>query len=97
MRRLAAQPNVEYVLHDLIVTADRLTLKPVIPATFSVIIGSTTQPETYDTFYTNSPQGWAVRQVGGYGKNISRRPRPRSVGYNHGPGRTHRHRRQRRR
>jgi subtilisin family serine protease len=70
MRRLAAQPNVEYVLHDLIVTADHLTLKPVIPATFSVIIGSTTQPKNYDTFYTNSPQGWAVRQVGGYGRNI---------------------------
>src|SRR6185437_5763783 len=26
MRRLAAQPNVQYVLHDRIVTADRLTL-----------------------------------------------------------------------
>lgn len=70
MRRLAAQPNVQYVLHDRIVTADRLTLKRAVPATFSVIIGSTTQPGTYDSFYTSSPQGWAVQQVGGYGNNI---------------------------
>jgi subtilisin family serine protease len=70
MRRLAAQPNVDYVLHDHIVTADRLTLKPAVPATFSVIIGSTTQPQTYDTFYTTSPQGWAVQLVGGYGNNV---------------------------
>ncbi len=74
MRRLAAQPNVDYVLHDRIVTADRLTLKPVLPATFSVIIGSTTQPQSYDTYYTTSPQGWAVRQVGGYGNNVSGGP-----------------------
>ncbi len=70
MRRLAAQPDVQYVLHDRIVTADRLTLKQAVPATFSVIIGSTTQPETYDSFYTSSPQGWAVQQVGGYGNNV---------------------------
>jgi subtilisin family serine protease len=70
MRRLAAQPNVDYVLHDRIVTADRLTLKRVTPATFSVIIGSTSQPNTYDTYYTSSPQGWAVQQVGGYGNNV---------------------------
>jgi subtilisin family serine protease len=27
-------------------------------------------PLPYDTFYTNTPQGWAVQQVGGYGNNI---------------------------
>ena len=70
MRRLAAQPNVDYVLHDRIVTADRLTLRPIVPATFSVIIGPTTPPQSYDTYYTASPQGWAVRQVGGYGNNV---------------------------
>jgi subtilisin family serine protease len=70
MRRLAAQPDVAYVLHDRVVTADRLTLKRAVPATFSVIIGSTTQPGTYDSFYTSSPQGWAVQQVGGYGNNV---------------------------
>jgi subtilisin family serine protease len=70
LRRLAAQPNVAYVFHDRIVTADRLILKPLVSPTFSVIIGSTTQPKPYDTYYTSSPQGWAVRQVGGYGNNI---------------------------
>ena len=74
MRLLAAEPNVKYVLHDRIVTADRLTLKPVIRATFSVIIGSTTHLQTYDSFYTSSPQGWAVRQVGGYGGNVAGGP-----------------------
>jgi subtilisin family serine protease len=74
MRRLAAQPNVAYVLHDRIVTANRLTLQRVVPATFSVIIGSSTQPETYDSYYTSSPQGWAVQQVGGYGNNVAGGP-----------------------
>ncbi|MEO8735331.1 MAG: S8 family peptidase [Edaphobacter sp.] len=74
MRRLAAQPNVDYVVHDRVVTADRLILKPVVPATFSVIIGPAVQPQTYDSYYTNSPQGWAVRQVGGYGNNVAGGP-----------------------
>jgi len=74
MSRLAAQPNVDYVLHDRIVTANRLTLKRAVPATFSVIIGSTTQTGTYDSFYTSSPQGWAVQQVGGYGNNVAGGP-----------------------
>jgi lantibiotic leader peptide-processing serine protease len=26
-------------------------------------------PPSYDTYYTSTPQGWAVQQVGGYGKN----------------------------
>ncbi len=31
-------------------------------------------PPPYDTYYTNTPQGWAVQQVGGYGKNIPGAP-----------------------
>jgi lantibiotic leader peptide-processing serine protease len=27
-------------------------------------------PPPYDTFYTTTPQGWAVQQVGGYGNNV---------------------------
>ena len=27
-------------------------------------------PPAYDTFYTTTPQGWAVQQVGGYGNNV---------------------------
>jgi lantibiotic leader peptide-processing serine protease len=42
LRRLAAQPNVDYVLHDRIVSAHRLRLRPVNPA--SVPIGTGGQP-----------------------------------------------------
>lgn len=70
LRQLAAQPNVEYVLHDRIVSAQSLHLR-LDPNTFSVTIGSQPNGPTppYDTFYT-TPQGWAVRQVGGYGHNV---------------------------
>jgi subtilisin family serine protease len=106
MRRLAAQPNVDYVLHDRIVAAHQLLVEPVLNPAFSIVVGlhspihvhptgpeptgnpkphgpvlsptpdpdpsptQTPQPAQppYDTYY-NSPQGWAVRQVGGYGKN----------------------------
>jgi subtilisin family serine protease len=65
IRQLAAQPNVEYVLHDRIVTAHRLRIRPITDPVFSVAVGTA----AFDSYY-NSPQGWAVRQVGGYGKNI---------------------------
>jgi len=67
MRRLSAQPNVDYVVHDRIVTASRLHTRPIIHPTFSIVVNAA---QTYDTFYTTSPQGWAVRQVGGYGNNV---------------------------
>jgi lantibiotic leader peptide-processing serine protease len=31
-------------------------------------------PPPYDTYYTNTPQGWAVQQVGGYGDNVPGAP-----------------------
>jgi len=65
MRQLAAQPGVEYVLHDRVVTAHRLQVRAVPDPVFSVAIGAA----TFDTYY-NSPQGWAVRQAGGYGASI---------------------------
>ncbi len=67
MRLLAAQPGVEYVLHDRIVTAHRIRLRletGSLDPTFSAVSG----PAAFDAYY-NSPQGWAVRQAGGYGKN----------------------------
>jgi lantibiotic leader peptide-processing serine protease len=96
LRRLAAQPNVDYVLHDRIVSAHSLRLQPIAPASVGVnIAGQTPSPSTpigrlpthgtilttppalpapppppYDTYYTNTPQGWAVQQVGGYGNNV---------------------------
>ncbi len=66
MRRLSAQPNVEYVLHDRIVTAHQLHVQPILHPTFSVVAGNAAP---YDTYY-RSPQGWAVQQVGGYGNNV---------------------------
>jgi lantibiotic leader peptide-processing serine protease len=100
LRRLAAQPNVDYVLHDRIVSAHRLRLQSITPASTGVnIAGQSPSPSTpvgrlpthgtiltappdvpapppppppppYDTYYTSTPQGWAVQQVGGYGNNI---------------------------
>jgi subtilisin family serine protease len=98
LRRLAAQPNVELVLHDRIVSAHHLRLQPITPATIGVDPSGQTPshtspigrlpargpiltsppyvpalpppPPPYDTYYTNTPQGWAVQQVGGYGNNI---------------------------
>jgi len=70
---LRALPGVEYVVHDRVVSAHRLILRPVLPATIGVVIGAPppTQPVVppYDTYY-NSPQGWAVRQAGGYGAGV---------------------------
>jgi len=68
MRQLASQPNVEYVLHDRIVTSHHLQVRAVsveTDAIFSVATGSA----AFDTYY-NSPQGWAVRQAGGYGSGV---------------------------
>lgn len=62
---LQAQPGVAYVLHDRVVKAHRLQVRAVPDPVFSVAVGA----GTFDTYY-NSPQGWAVRQVGGYGGNI---------------------------
>ncbi len=111
LRRLAAQPSVDIVLHDRIVFAHRLRLQSsaaasvTAPASVGVDLPSqspsptspigrlpthgpilTTVPSTptappatpppppppppYDTYYTNTPQGWAVQQVGGYGNNV---------------------------
>jgi subtilisin family serine protease len=98
LRRLAAQPGVNYVLHDRIVSAHRLRLQSITPASTGVnIAGQSPSPSTpvgrlpthgtilttppnlptpppppppYDTYYTSTPQGWAVQQVGGYGNNI---------------------------
>jgi subtilisin family serine protease len=73
LRLLAAQPGVAYVIHDRILTAQHLHIK-LDPNSFSVTIGSQSNPSPYDTFYTSTPQGWAVQQVGGYGNNVPGAP-----------------------
>jgi lantibiotic leader peptide-processing serine protease len=34
----------------------------------------TPPPPPYDSYYSNTPQGWAVQQVGGYGNNVPGAP-----------------------
>jgi subtilisin family serine protease len=78
---LRAQPNIAFVIHDRIVSAHSLTLRSPIPALISVAapppppppppppLPPPPPPAPYDT-YNNTPQGWAVRQAGGYGANV---------------------------
>jgi subtilisin family serine protease len=85
LRRLAAQPNVDRVLHDRIVSAHTLVLQTIPTATTQTSTTSTGRlpthgplskqppvivpPPPYDTYYT-TPQSWAVQQVGGYGNKV---------------------------
>jgi subtilisin family serine protease len=72
---LRAQPNVAFIVHDRIVSANSLILRSVVPATIGIATPPppppppTPPPAPYDTYY-NTPQGWAVRQAGGYGANV---------------------------
>lgn len=82
MQRLAAQPDVDFVIHDRMVYAHQIITSPntqyhnplAHPIT-SVSAQPFSSPvtTTADAYY-NSPQGWAVRQVGGYGDQISGGP-----------------------
>ena len=77
IEQLRAEPNVAYVIHDRVLSATRLHVKA-LPATFSVVIGAKSNTAPYDTYYTETPQEWAVQQVGGYGDNVPGGP-------SHGP------------
>ncbi|MEZ2346022.1 S8 family serine peptidase [Terriglobus sp. RCC_193] len=68
---LRRDPNVEYVVEDRPVTASQLQVRatdanqvnaPSVHASAPTLAMPSDGP---DTFYTNSPQGWAVRVVGG--------------------------------
>jgi len=69
IQRLASQPNVEYVLHDRIVTAHRLQVRAVPADKMAPVFSVATSMPAFDTYY-NSPQGWAVRQAGGYSNSV---------------------------
>jgi lantibiotic leader peptide-processing serine protease len=81
-------PDVEYVVHDRVVAAHQLLVRPVasigigfpvqsapsptpVPSPVSTPVPVTSAP--FDTYY-NSPQGWAVRNVGGYGAGVEGGP-----------------------
>jgi subtilisin family serine protease len=67
---LRAQPEVEFVVHDRVVSAHRLVVRPVVPSLLGVVVAVPEPAAAYDTYYTASPQGWAVRQAGGYGAGV---------------------------
>lgn len=75
--RLAAQPNVESVVQDRIVTGHFMPLHnlpnlipfPTRVPTTGAINTTVAAPIEADIFYTLNPQDWAVKQVGGYGKS----------------------------
>jgi subtilisin family serine protease len=63
MRQLVALPGVAYVVHDRILRGSSLHVRPIHDAV-------TKTPNTADWYYTSTPQSWAVKQVGGYGRNV---------------------------
>ena len=76
---LRADPAVQYVIHDRILSAHSLILRPVLPATIVVTTPTPTPTPTpvvapYDTYYTSSPQAWAVLQSGGFGAGVTGGP-----------------------
>lgn len=60
--RLVADPNIASIVEDRVVAAHSLQVR-----------AANTTASTPDALY-NSPQGWAVRQVGGYGSTSSPGP-----------------------
>lgn len=76
--RLAAQPNVEMVVQDRIVTGHVMPSKnipnleafPTRPITSGAANATAAAPIEADIFYTLNPQDWAVKQVGGYGRSV---------------------------
>jgi subtilisin family serine protease len=76
---LRADPSVEYVIHDLILSAHSLILRPILSATVGIAPAPAPSPTPtptpspaapYDTYYTASPQEWAVLQSGGFGAGV---------------------------
>ena len=66
---LRSNPNVEYIVHDRLLSAHSLAVRSAMPAMVSL-----PPPAAYDTYYTASPQNWAVVQSGGYGAGVSGGP-----------------------
>ncbi len=80
--QLRADPNVEYVVQDRTISASsmlpRTLSRSEIPAqvhtappVHSNLPTLRIPSDRADTFYTNSPQGWAVHAVGGFGGAVA--------------------------
>ncbi len=81
---LRADPAVEYVVQDRVVSASSVVLRSAEASAAAGIAEGRTAPilranvprlalppETTDAWYNGSPQGWAVRAVGGYGGGVA--------------------------
>jgi subtilisin family serine protease len=69
LSQLRAQPNVEYAIHDRILSAYQLLLQRT-PRNFGLVpVQSPISFHPFDAYY-DGPQGWAVRQAGGYGAGV---------------------------
>jgi subtilisin family serine protease len=69
LAQLRAQPNVEYAIHDRVLSAYQLVLQPT-PRNFGLVpVQSPASFHPFDAYY-DGPQGWAVRQAGGYGAGV---------------------------
>jgi len=77
---LRSDPNVEYVVEDRPVTASPLQVRTAdakhvsAPSVHTSAPTMAMPPDGPDAFYTDSPQGWAVRVMGGYGGGIAGDP-----------------------
>ncbi len=78
--QLKADPSVEYVVQDRPISASALHVRPL--TSISAVAATAPSlhpnvptfhpaPDTADTYYTNSPQGWAVHAVGGFGGAVA--------------------------
>jgi subtilisin family serine protease len=74
---LRRDPNVEFVVEDRPVTASQLQVRPMDANQVNAPVVRATAPtrampaDTPDAYYANSPQGWAVRAVGGFGGGVA--------------------------
>lgn len=87
LKALQSDSAVEYAVHDRIVTARSLMdIRPVspmrkdgplhvLPRPMPILPGTGisegSNQNTADSYYTATPQGWAVKQVGGYGHGVA--------------------------
>lgn len=75
---LRADPTVAYVVHDRVLSAHGLIVRESESAMVNVPVTAPVAPTAasapYDTYYTATPQNWAVVQAGGFGDGVSGGP-----------------------
>ena len=77
--QLRSDPGVEFVVQDRVVTGSSLHARgldagstvPTAPSVHANVPHLVLPSDTADSYYTGSPQGWAVRAVGGFGGGVA--------------------------